>query len=288
MKDSSESNHEVGAEQQRNLFWFHEQQLVISMIQSMQFGYAIALSIVIMFWEDLGVVQPLYYLLTTLACYTIFVYVLAKVLPQFTLCTSLGHLVNKDRLNETLGMYRIKEAQRHQKRFRVERKSGGDLEDWIIDMTAEDEFQEIVPVAAKTDPKINDSSMPPFGGSAAAQSSMSQLLSLGLRTNNSEQGELSLTQVSSTQFVGAGMNDDSTLLAEFVKMDTSQLRQQLSEHSQTRIVESPFNLLGSVNIERKHQTPDVDREDINFLLKERGTETKVFTLPQARRSSKPS
>jgi hypothetical protein len=55
-----------------------------------------------------------------LVCYGIFVYVLSMVIPQFTLCTSLGRLVDQKHLQETLALHRLEEAQRLQKRKMVQ------------------------------------------------------------------------------------------------------------------------------------------------------------------------
>ena len=119
-KNEMDAERAHAAEQQRNLFWFREPRFVISLIQFMQFGYAIQLAIVIMFWEDLGGIPSLYYLWAVLFCYAIFVSVLTKVLPQYTLCTSLGYLVDTKHLQETVAMHRLQEAQRRQKRKMIQ------------------------------------------------------------------------------------------------------------------------------------------------------------------------
>ena len=113
--------HKQGVERQRELFWLGEPHLVISIIQFMQFGYALALSIVIMYWETLsGSASPYWFLMAVLVCYGTFVYVLSKVLPQYTLCTSLGHLVDQKQLQETLAWHRLEEAQRLEKQKALE------------------------------------------------------------------------------------------------------------------------------------------------------------------------
>jgi hypothetical protein len=109
--------HAKGEREQLDLFWAGDPSMVIAIIQFMQFGYALALAILVIFWNDInGTVNPLFFLLAVFACYAIFLSVVGKVIPQYTLCTSLGHLVNQKNLQETLALYRLREAQRRQKR----------------------------------------------------------------------------------------------------------------------------------------------------------------------------
>jgi hypothetical protein len=109
--------HNAGMKNQLSLFWLGEPQFVISIIQFMQFGYALALAVVLMYWSTLtGPVQPYWYLVSVATCYLIFVFVLSKVLPQYTLCTSLGYLVNQKNLMETVAVHRLEEARRIQLR----------------------------------------------------------------------------------------------------------------------------------------------------------------------------
>ena len=118
---------EEGVKFQLKLFWFGEPQVVISIIQFMQFGYALALAIVIMYWESLkGAlgIQPYWYLAAVLGCYGIFVYVLSYVMPQFTLCTSLGYLVDQSNLQEAVALHRLSE----ERRFRLRKKEMTDFE----------------------------------------------------------------------------------------------------------------------------------------------------------------
>lgn len=103
------------AEEQRNLFWFGSPSLVITALQFMQFGYAISLSAVIMFWEDIddGDLSMIWYWITIIVCYALFVHVAAEVVPRYTMCTSLGQLVDKKRLDATVANFHLEEAKRH-------------------------------------------------------------------------------------------------------------------------------------------------------------------------------
>ena len=104
------------AEQQLALFWGGDPKLVIAAIQFMQFGYAVALSVIIIFWEEIndGGVGMEMYLVVIAVCYAVFVLVTANVVPRFTLCTSLGQLVDEKRLHATLAEFLLEDAKRKQ------------------------------------------------------------------------------------------------------------------------------------------------------------------------------
>jgi hypothetical protein len=109
--------YQTGMENQRNLFWWGSPHLVISMIQFMNFGYALSLAIVIMYWPYLtGPIEPYWYAVSIFICYGVFIYILGLVLPQYTLCTSLGYLTNKKELQETVAMHRLDEMGTQQRR----------------------------------------------------------------------------------------------------------------------------------------------------------------------------
>eukprot|EP00977_Amphora_coffeiformis_P009508 scaffold2193_cov171-Amphora_coffeaeformis.AAC.14 len=116
------------AAQQMSLFWGSSPKLIIAAIQFMQFGYAVALATVIMFWEEIadGGVGMLWYWLAIAICYTLFVYVAAQVIPQYTLCTSLGQLVDKKKLSESVATFHLDEAKRQRKEEIVLRATMGD------------------------------------------------------------------------------------------------------------------------------------------------------------------
>jgi hypothetical protein len=250
MKHMQGGDHDAGAQHQRNLFWFNDPQLVISLIQVMQFGYAIALAIVIMFWSDLGEVAPYYYFVATLVCYGIFVSVLAKVLPQFTLCTSLGHLVNKDRLNETVALHRFHEEQRRRKRKLVQLTFGENLDESIL-CVQEMPGESTDNLLMKIDPATGETkavTLLNHQDSAGALSSTVQSISSGsssgfhqglynkdgMPRSASAENMISKTSVPSVSSGDSYISpntpkEKSSLLAELVKMDTSQLRQQLRD-----------------------------------------------------------
>jgi hypothetical protein len=112
---------------QLDLFWFRNPNLIVGAIQFMQFGYAIALSLVIIFWKeieaahdkglrDAGVVLTVY----CLFCQGLFLIIMAQVIPRFTLCTNLGQLVNRKKLRELMANYHLEEAtKRREKQLRL-------------------------------------------------------------------------------------------------------------------------------------------------------------------------
>ena len=105
------------AAQQMGLFWGSSPKLIIAAIQFMQFGYAVALATVIMFWEQIsdGGVSMIWYWVAIFVCYSLFVAVAAQVIPQYTLCTSLGQLVDKKRLSESVAIFHLEEAKRQRR-----------------------------------------------------------------------------------------------------------------------------------------------------------------------------
>jgi len=107
-------HHSLATEQLR-LFFLDDPKIVVIIIQFMQFGYAIALSVIVVFWDDINAgnaIDAEVYLIVTLVCYLFYVYVTAKMLPKYTMCTSLGQLVNRKRLHETVAVFRLEEAER--------------------------------------------------------------------------------------------------------------------------------------------------------------------------------
>mmetsp|Transcript_58839 Transcript_58839/g.65899 ORF Transcript_58839/g.65899 Transcript_58839/m.65899 type:complete len:1588 (-) Transcript_58839:90-4853(-) len=123
MKPTDTSDRKEGIERQKRLFWFGSPPLVIYMIQLMNFGYAISLSVVLIWHNKLETMQiPVWwvYLIVSLGCYLIFLYNLSKLLPEYTLCTSLGYLTNRKELQETVAMYRLEVAKRKQRQIIIE------------------------------------------------------------------------------------------------------------------------------------------------------------------------
>jgi hypothetical protein len=104
------------SQKQLALFWYKQPSLVIKLIEFMQFGYATLLSTMIVFWKDIrdGSVSMVWFQFSWILCYALFVYVTVQALPRYTLCTSLGQLVDERRLRETLALFRLEEAKQNE------------------------------------------------------------------------------------------------------------------------------------------------------------------------------
>jgi len=112
--DKKTEEEESLAKVQTSLFWGGSPKIVIAALQFMQFGYALFLSVVIIFWNTIadGGVGMEWYLFGIIICYSLFVAVASNVIPRYTLCTSLAQLVDRRRLNETVANYHLEEAKR--------------------------------------------------------------------------------------------------------------------------------------------------------------------------------
>ena len=268
LKDSEA--HELGVKKQLALFWFSDPQLVIAIIQFMQFSYALALAILLIFWEDmkLGSVEPWWYLVAVLGCYTIFLLVTGQVIPQFTLCTSLGHLVHQRHLQETLAKYRLEEAQRRQKRQlaalayeQLQKHQEQVLQESFSVM--EQSNNEHISVPGQDEGSINKAGTIP---TTIIASERDETSTFGIHADPSNQYQISGPPATSsflrapinipsdlalnaTGSFGAGKSsilmsamengdeDDKTMrLSELVKMDTSSLRTSLPQESRENLL----------------------------------------------------
>ena len=251
ISDSSQSEaYNLGVKQQLRLFWFGEPQFVISIIQFMQFGYALCLAIVLMFWEDLNgddnhMFGAYWYLVATLVCYAIFVWIVSKVIPQFTLCTSLGYLVNPKHLQATMALHRLEEAQRLQKRKLVQYNCEDDQS--IVFMENDDDItdndnhndndsQDGIIILSK-EPTL-DGGAPLEGRIIAGPScsSFSSSIDQQQQQHHHSSGRIFPPKTEVLRAPGSPSSkrttlETSTLLAALVKADTSSLRSQLPEDS---------------------------------------------------------
>jgi len=120
-KSSRSSSLRSKALRQLDLFWAGDPSLIVFAFQFMQLGYAIAASTLLIFWEYIDMsyssVGAKGFILSLALCYLVFLYVMAQLIPRYTLCTSLGQLVNHRRVNETLAQYKLDEALRKKHRL---------------------------------------------------------------------------------------------------------------------------------------------------------------------------
>jgi hypothetical protein len=113
---------------QLSLFWGRNTKYITIMIQFMQLGFALALSILLIFWlkidpkEDDTEISGYYYLVCVLLCFSCFVYIMSHAVPRFTLCSSIGQMVDKERLYETLARHRLEVALRERQLILLEEK----------------------------------------------------------------------------------------------------------------------------------------------------------------------
>ena len=111
---------------QLDLFWASDPHLVIGAFQFMQLGYAIAASILLIFWDYVDTyyasVSGKWFIVALVLCYLLFLCIMAQVVPRYTLCTSLGQLVNPRRLHETLAKCKLEEARRKRRHLMEETK----------------------------------------------------------------------------------------------------------------------------------------------------------------------
>ncbi|KAL7540630.1 hypothetical protein ACHAXR_010673 [Thalassiosira sp. AJA248-18] len=112
---------------QLTLFWGNNPHFIIVATQYMQFGYALGLAMIFTYYKDFSakysLVNPNYLLLTLLISYLIFLHLVSVIIPWYTLCTSMGQLVNKERLHETLAKLKLSEEIRYKETLEEERKA---------------------------------------------------------------------------------------------------------------------------------------------------------------------
>jgi len=87
---------------QTEYFWDSNPNFIVTIAQLMQFGYAIAFSMLLVFSlqiQDRAFLQwQGYYLITPIICYIAFLIFWSNIMPTFTQCTSLGELVHQKHL----------------------------------------------------------------------------------------------------------------------------------------------------------------------------------------------
>lgn len=135
---------------QQALFWGGNPKFIRSIIQFMQFGFAISLSILLVFWKDIDVyyapVSAWGILLCVLGCDAAFLAIMSLVLPKYTLCTSLGQMVDKERLQETLAQWQLDEARRKQRQMKLDPdyyyEDYDDDESWNFEDSSDDEHDD--------------------------------------------------------------------------------------------------------------------------------------------------
>ena len=101
---------------QLHLFWWKNPDFIIWFVQCILSGFAMLLAFLGDFGNDIsksaGVQAEKAHALAimSLLCFFTFVFIMTKAIPRFTLCTSIGRLVEKNTLHQLLAKYRLKKA----------------------------------------------------------------------------------------------------------------------------------------------------------------------------------
>lgn len=100
---------------QLDYFWGSDPTIIIVVCQFMQFGFALALGILLVFNGNIYDQQSPFhwvgwYFVAPIACYALFVYIWSGIIPQYTQCTNLGELINEKHLNDTRAAFELNEA----------------------------------------------------------------------------------------------------------------------------------------------------------------------------------
>ncbi|KAL7553150.1 hypothetical protein ACHAWF_016399 [Thalassiosira exigua] len=111
---------------QKTLFWWGNPEAIIVATQYMQFGYALGLAMIFTYYKEFEKYQKhlaTFLLMAVVVSYLIFLHLLSKIIPWYTLCTSMGQLVNEEMLNETKAKLRLGEEIRKKESLEEERKA---------------------------------------------------------------------------------------------------------------------------------------------------------------------
>ncbi|GKY98101.1 hypothetical protein MPSEU_000767900 [Mayamaea pseudoterrestris] len=210
------------ATQQLELFWFSDPTVVIALVQFMQFGYALALSIVIIVADVIGEgrIGVHWYLIVIAVSYAIFVLVVARIIPRYTLCTSLGQLVDSKRLHETVAEFHLEEA-------KLKQKEESELRKFCDRVVQVDRSQGVTTEGTATTASGTTSSMTGLDMAVDTASSALSTAVVGttplVKNRPHSYMEESHTRVK---------QDAAELMAHLVKLDTASLRTNLPETEQ--------------------------------------------------------
>ena len=229
------------AEQQLALFWGGDPKLVIAAIQFMQFGYAVALSVIIIYWNeiDTGGVGMEVYLVVLCLCYAVFVLVAAQVIPRYTLCTSLGQLVNEKRLQETLATHLLEEAKRKQAQLVYIENIDSNL------FAPDDDDEEDKDGNKKDEPSasVKPKLLQPVRDFGQGAVKVIKNVASNISSSTPERGEV--------------QDDAPPLMADLVKLDTDSLRTHLQEEERNQLGTRQMMIRGGRRGRRKAHSEGV-------------------------------
>jgi hypothetical protein len=102
------------ATRQLHLFWWHDPENIISVLQVFLFVFSMVFAFLAEFHELINyktekATEKAYFMaIVSLICFSIFIVIMTRAIPKFTLCTSIGQLVKKKNLRELLGKHRLR------------------------------------------------------------------------------------------------------------------------------------------------------------------------------------
>lgn len=118
--DDLEEVQKIGGTVQIDLFWRRDPNLIISLYQYMCFLYAVLAGILSMYGPDIeDITIPG---ITWAGTFVLSIMIASYFMPRYTLCVSVGQLVDRVTLNESLSDYRLKKLQESHKRGKRQRK----------------------------------------------------------------------------------------------------------------------------------------------------------------------
>jgi hypothetical protein len=120
------------------LFWWRKPDLIIQFLQFVLFIFAMLVCVVLEFWKDIEkkkipAALPVQLIIMWLVCFSIFIFMMTRAIPKYTLVTNIGQLTNKTILRQVLAKHQLKVAVQKWKNSRkVERRY--DIPESAIDM----------------------------------------------------------------------------------------------------------------------------------------------------------
>jgi hypothetical protein len=110
------------------LFWWRKPDLIIQFLQFVLFIFAMLVCVVLEFWKDIDkkkipAALPVELIIMWLVCFSIFIFMMTRAIPKYTLVTNIGQLTNKTILRQVLAKHQLKVAvQKWKKSRKVERR----------------------------------------------------------------------------------------------------------------------------------------------------------------------
>lgn len=119
-------------EHQLKLFWFENPKIILTYLKLNHYTFAVFSACLIVFHKELLSMQIKYILIfaTNVSLNLIYKVIMARTLPRFTMCMSMGKLIDQQLLHECIALHHLEEAQR--------KKNEQNLEDEVDDFFSGD------------------------------------------------------------------------------------------------------------------------------------------------------